>query len=286
MALTLPRFVLVVLAGLPACHPPEARLEVPSARAGSEHASLVAALRKLCEPISAPLERPAWSRDQLKIDLFDQVELSSQDLDEILALATAAGLTEPVALSAGNRRNPGRNYQVWLDAPVVENPGSLSRSQRTLCITNPEWEMKRSYAFEPKVGDWKLVEESGRADRLWREWTQAHVRDGAFVWDFNRSESVSRATALELLQAIGEGNYLVDDGVELSEGSLRFSSGYLGMVHAMKDWRDAIDPRPEADECNWEYQLEPHASQSQGVEIQFVRRNGNWIIVGASRWVS
>lgn len=54
----------------------------------------------------------------------------------------------------------------------------------------------------------------------------------------------------------------------------------------MEDWRDAIDPRPEEDECNWEYQLEPHAGQSQGVEIQFVRRNRIWIIVGASRWVS
>lgn len=273
---------------LAACAAPESHAIVDGTPAvdGQISAADAAAFASICEPIIDPLPRPAWSRDQLEVTLVDGVKLSNQDIEQILDLAAEQGLTEPVKLWAGNLKSPGSDFQVWVYAAVEEGAGSTSRSQRVLCITNPEWEMKRSYAFEPKVGDWELVQENGAGDSPWREWTWSHVRDGDAIWDFDWSENATRETALDILQAIGEGNYLVDDGIELPKNCFKPWQGYLGTIYTRNDWRDAITPRPDPKDLEWEYLLELKTSEWEGAEVEFVQRNGIWIVVGVSTWIS
>jgi hypothetical protein len=286
MAQTLPRFVWLALAVLPACHPPGSRAELPAAPANPEHARLVAALRNLCAPKFAPLERPTWSRDQLKINLFDKVELSDQDIEEVLALAAAEGLTEPVELSAGNRVHPGRNFQVWVTAPVEEDAESQTRTERTLCITCPDWETKRPYYPASNGGGWKLARAFWAMESPWHEWKTYCVRDGDAVWEFDMSRSLPRAEAIELLQAIGERKYLIDDGLDLGGEKLAFSDGWLGWITKMRDWRDSLSPRPSPEECEWDLQLGLTTSRWTGVEFNFSQRNGIWILVESSSWIS
>jgi hypothetical protein len=299
-----PPLALAALLFFPACHPAESELEdsgtsasaeastspePPDAEANpvtAEHTRLVVALHKLCEPKFAPLKRTAWSRDQVEINLFDKVELSKRDINEILALAAAQGLTEPVEISAGNRVHPGRNFQVWVEASIEEDAESQTRTQRTLCITCPEWEKERPYYPKSNAGGWKLARAFWAREDPWDERTKFHVRDGDHVWEFDMSRSLPRAKAIGLLQALGEGSYLVDDGVELEDGDLEFSEGWLGRITPMRDWRDSLTPRPDPSELEWDLQIGHSTGRWSGVELRFSNRDGHWILVGVSHWIA
>jgi hypothetical protein len=272
---------------LAACAVPEAR--VVSSANGRLSAEEAAAFTSICEPIVDPLPRPAWSRDQLVIKLDEGMHLSDQDIEEILAIAHEAGMTEPVLLSAGNRIQIGWHFQVQLLGHPHEDSQTRTRAYRVLSLCCPEWRNVNYSLFHPagNGGGWELDFDDSYSSSPWSDGKTWYARHASKVWEFSASESVTYDLALEILLAFAYGNFVDQVSVETPEflrGPIHQTNGMLGFVVEKYDHVEHTSPEPDPLNFPWHFRMRFPGRGYSGLNRDLALRDDGWILVGASGW--
>jgi hypothetical protein len=244
----------------------------------AEHERVSRALTAICPPSITPYPPNARSGDSIEVDYETGDRLTERDVAQILHVAAAAGVHEPLRIRF--KRSGRRWSEVHILNSVEEDSSTRIRTQEWLRITHPNWQPNWPNVDQLLDGGWES------ASPAWATTHTSFFRSGDALWEFQLDSDISYAVALDLYRALGEGEFQVGKAVELPTRALMFQPGILGTIQSMGSVRRRILRRNSeyGPGWNWEIALSHSTGGWAGYSLLLARRHGVWTIVYVEPW--